>query len=565
MVRRVAAALVLLLIALPVQAATFKATVDRTQLYMGEGILLTLSLVNSDTRLRAQGLDPNVDLSVLTRDFELGTPRASHRYNIHRNRGRSTSEIRVHLFPRHPGELHIPPFTVDDLSTAAITLRVLPAREDPSPPVFARHGSDKERLWTGERAIVYLDLYHRVTLKSARLGGPLDTEPKRLHLSELPVEERKTVIEGLEYQVTRTAWSLTPVIPGSLEIYFPDIWVETAEGERIRLPFADRRLEVMALPAEVAPGTLVGRPALEQNLPEEGLRVGSPFTWEIVLRAATDLQALPASLPLDAPPALKIYFEPPQRDWETLDGQSLAVARYRAYVMPLVPGRLALPELRLPYFDPATRRLAEVRLPPAEVAVAPGVRPPMSMADMPPAATPTTPQAPAGTVEKTPVFPRTDPLARTAAILFAALWLITLILWWRHARHYTGPAPARSRPAPGEATRVAPGACALHERPPLVRSLAEALGNPSLEAGLHQWEQAHGQDTELRRLVQAVLRHHYASAGTRETDPELEQAVRRFLQRARTHPAHASAAAQDPWRPESFATRLPSRKKARTS
>ncbi len=562
MVRGLVAALALFLVALPAQAATFKATVDRTQLYMGEGILLTLSLVDSDTRLRAQGLDPNVDLSVLTRDFELGTPRASHRYNIHRNRGRSTSEIRVHLFPRRPGELQIPPFTVDGLSTAAIALRVLPAREDPSPPVFVRHGSDKDRLWTGERTLVYLDLYHRVTLKSARLGGPLDTEPKRLHLSELPVEERKAMIQGLEYQVTRTAWSLTPVIPGTLEIYFPDVWVETAEGERIRLPFADRRIEVMALPAEVAPGTLVGRPALEQNLPQEGLRVGSPFTWEIVLRAATDLQALPASLPLDAPPALKIYFEPPQRDWETVDGQSLAVARYRAYVMPLVPGRLALPELRLPYFDPATRRLAEVRLPPAEVAVAPGVRPPMSMADMPPASSPAMPQGPAGTAETTPVSPGTDTLARTAAILFATLWLLTLLLWWRHARRLASPTPARSRQAPDDARQVAQGTCPLHERPPLVKTLAKALGSHSLEAGLHRWEQAHGQDAELRRLVQAVLRHHYAPASARKVDPELEQAVRRFLQRARTRPARGGAAAQDPWRPENFATRLSSRQKA---
>ena len=65
---------------------------------MDEYVLLTLSLVNSDTRLRAAGISPNIDLTLLTRDFELGVPREDHRFNILRDRGRSTSELKVELF-----------------------------------------------------------------------------------------------------------------------------------------------------------------------------------------------------------------------------------------------------------------------------------------------------------------------------------------------------------------------------------------------------------------------------------------------------------------------------------
>jgi 23S rRNA A1618 N6-methylase RlmF len=47
-------------------ATTFTATVDRAQLSQEEHIILTLSLMNSDIRLRAEGANPNIDLSVLT-------------------------------------------------------------------------------------------------------------------------------------------------------------------------------------------------------------------------------------------------------------------------------------------------------------------------------------------------------------------------------------------------------------------------------------------------------------------------------------------------------------------
>jgi len=112
-----------------VQAAELKATVDRREAALNEHVALTISLINSDTRLRAEGISPNVDLSVLTKDFDIGTPHVENRYNIYRGRGRSTSELSVDLFPRRDGRLVIPAFRVDGLSTAPIIIeaRKLPA------------------------------------------------------------------------------------------------------------------------------------------------------------------------------------------------------------------------------------------------------------------------------------------------------------------------------------------------------------------------------------------------------------------------------------------------------
>src|SRR5690606_27521550 len=121
-------------------SAGFVAEVDRKELYVNEHVVLTLALTDSETRLRAEGVSPNVDLTVLTGQFDLGAPRADFRFNVNRPRGRSTSTITVELFPRETGRLRIPAFTVDGLSTSPIELRVLALPADATPEVFARSG-----------------------------------------------------------------------------------------------------------------------------------------------------------------------------------------------------------------------------------------------------------------------------------------------------------------------------------------------------------------------------------------------------------------------------------------
>ena len=84
------AALLLSLFSTTLFAATLEARVDKKELVSNEHLTLTLALINSDTRLRATGINPNIDLSILTDNFELGIPQSSNRYSPFRNRGRSS-------------------------------------------------------------------------------------------------------------------------------------------------------------------------------------------------------------------------------------------------------------------------------------------------------------------------------------------------------------------------------------------------------------------------------------------------------------------------------------------
>jgi len=518
-------------------AASLHVRVDRTTLAVNEPLLLNLTLLNSDTRLRARGLNPNVDLSILTGDFELGIPRTSHRYNIERNRGRSTSELTVQLFPRHRGTLTIPAFSIDGLRTQAISLKVLPAAANKSAPVFIRSGVTAATVWQGQQTIAFLDLYHRVALQSAELGGRLDTTPRQLRLNPLPQRKYHTTIDGFDYQVVRRAWQLTPLSEEPVTLLFPDIWVITQSGRKIRLPFSQSTVTVKALPANIPPGTLIGKPQLTQRLESGAQQLNTPISWQISLTAAVNLNSLPEDLPLlTNQHALKVYLDHAQRQLvaDSDPDQPLSSATYQGYLIPLLSGTITTPTIQLPYFDPQEARLRTATLKgiALQIANAPKIS---GTATIPATATITT------TGKQAATFQQQNPTGwQLATLLLSLLWLGTLSLWgWRH----------RQQDANGGKSSGTPRTFTTHGAPPLTARLHEALQARSLEQGLRQWEQAHGPDPRLRQLIHDLQGFYYGRK--RNDEQALHTRVSAALARIGTAGVRRQAAPA-PWQPESF-------------
>src|SRR3569623_1150146 len=244
-------------------AAQLHASVAHSALALNEPVTLTLALTDSDTRLRAEGVSPNVDLCVLAKDFDVGTPTVSNRYNVYQGRGRSTSELRVELFPRRAGTFTIPVFRLEGLATQALTLSVRALPADAIPEVFSRGGVSKGTVWQRDQFVAWLDVYHRVQRKSASVGEYIDTEPTRIELlehRELPQGEREEEVQGTRYGVTRIAWAIYPKESGELKVVLPDVWIVTADGRKLRLPHQPEVVHVRALPATVTDDIAVGAP-----------------------------------------------------------------------------------------------------------------------------------------------------------------------------------------------------------------------------------------------------------------------------------------------------------------
>lgn len=528
-------------------APTLTASVDRTTIQVDEHVVFTLSLHNSDTRLRAEGLSPNVDLSVLSRDFDVGIPRAANRFNLSRGpddeqSGGAVSSITVELFPKRTGRHTLPVFQVNGYRSKPIAINVSAAPATDTPEIVVRSGINKKTAWMGEQTIVYLELLHRVNLSTASLGGDIQTSPVRIELLDyrkLAQTERKEQIAGIVYKVQRIAWALFPNQGGTLTVRLPDIWAITEKGRRLRLPGKQHHIQIQVLPAGVPTDLLIGKPEINQSpltaLPD----INSVTSWNITLRAPVMDHTLPASLPgLTAPPNIKLYLDKAQRHTEENADGMVSIANYTVSVTPLAAGEFRMPTITIPYFDTLRGVIDKIELPGQTLTVKSG---PSSAAVAP---------APNIPTQKKSLLPTPALLWpwQLAALIFAVLWLITLILWRRTRSH----APPQQKTGH---THVAIEHSAPHTLRPLQTLLLEAFGSQSLEQGLTEWEATHGPDQELRNTVRAVQRLYYGYGKEKTDDADLQEAVHAAIKKIRAD-LQQQHTPENTWSPASFTHRI---------
>jgi len=523
------------LFALSTHAAEFKASVDRTQLQVNEPVLFSLSLINSDTRLRAEGVDANVDLSRLSKDFNLGRPEASSNYNIYLGQGRSSSEIKVELFPKHTGKLSIPVFEIDGLKSNSITIEVMKKNATVAEEVFVRSGANLSSAWVGQQVVAWIDLYHRVELASASLGSNLETEPQQIELLpnwKMPQESRKVQHQEIEYDVERMTWSVFPNQAGPFTVQLPDIWITTKSGNKLRLPHQRLSLDVKALPADLPADIIIGKPELTAEPLPNDFKQFELSQWTITLKAPVGVTTLPRLLPgIELPEGLKLYPDPARYHTQQSSNGIMDAADYSLSIMPLHDGEFELPAIRVPYFNPDTGTAALVELPGQTIKVIAN-----------PIPQPATISAGKKVNDIEPATAQTKPewLWQFATAIMTLLWLTTLLkLWSKQNRQ-----PAHAEHI--ETTIVK----TKDSRHPLQQKLLQAMGSQTLEQGLQQWSAQQADDATVPEAVRALQRFCYG--GEKESEAEIKNKVDLAITSIRQTPIKVAANEHDPWRSESF-------------
>ena len=515
----------------PAWAATFEAQVDRHQLSIEEKLTLTLKLLNSDVRLRAEGVNPNIDLSVLGQDFDLGVPRADFRYNIYQGRGRSTSELQVELYPTRAGQMTIPAFSVGDASTAPIAISVRALAPDAVPEVFVRSGASTDTLWAGQQLVVYLDVYHRVEFADATFSDVLETEPTRIELMphwQLPQDSYTTDYKGFRYTVERLAWAVFPDQPGTLTVQLPSTVVTTTTGRQQRLAHQVQTVTVKALPDGLPNNLIIGKPTVSQVALPINLQQHQLAEWTVTVEAPVAVTSLPDKLPLgEIPAGVKVYADRAQRDTAKATAGIVDKASYTLSVIGLVPGDYALAPIRVPYFDPDTGQPALIELTPMAFTVTPGP----------------SPQHPAqGALAEPDAAQQAAAWWPFVSLALALLWLATLGMWaWQQRRQRCAVDSAATAPIDPPQTI---------DRHPLQQRLLEALACPTLEAGLLKWTTHHPEQVAVADVIRRVQHHCYGQAGDDEaTLSRLVDEAAAKISRA-AFPVHADK--PDPWSARAF-------------
>lgn len=472
--------LLLLGLLLPLLAlAAPRAWLDRDSMRLGETVTL-----NVETDIR--GGEP--DFSPLDQSFRrLGT---SSQSQISIVNGQQSAKMlwAIALEPLQEGVIGIPALQLGNESTEPLTLTVLPAPSGGS----AAQGEDVFMETTAEPASPYVQqqvryvvrLYYAVTLLEGQLEEPKADAGQVRRLGQ-DLTYQKTV-GGRRYNVVERRYALIPEASGRIEIAGPQFRGRALRPGQYNSMFgggvnlsarADKvELDVRARPADAPTPWLPAqqlRLTDESGVPPDELRVGEPLTLTLRVSAqGLAAEQLP-ELTLPRIDGAEVY--PDQETTQTRDdGEWLRGERVRKFaVVPTRAGPIEIPEIGIDWWNTATDQRERAVLPARSWTAVGGSVAPSTAPDTASASAADAVSLSDGIAGDAPVSGSVDRRWQIATVVFAALWLVTVVLLLRRrARRAPAPAtPAPERPKPDAWKRELRAAVAASD----ARAAAQAL------------------------------------------------------------------------------------------
>ncbi|MBZ0095708.1 MAG: BatD family protein [Sulfuricella sp.] len=323
-------------------AAGLLVEADRTEIAFGQ--MVTVTIQADDIRDSIQKLPTEA----IGRDFEVFNVSYSRGSQTRRGREIVQQRLEWQLFPLHLGVSVIPIIDAGGKRTRPLPIRVSESGFGVS-KVMVRSGVEGDAVQHRE-SLLFVDVYHD--------GGPLFRMPKAegagFQLRPLRDSQRQETVAGERYTVTRFAWGITPLRPGSAGVRFSPLDASKF-GARLRYPVPALYVNAAPVPGYLPVHVPVGSLNVESNAPMHA-KVGRPEQWTLKISGrGLSPEGLRKQLGRfqDTP---QLHFYPLQMELvsnagEIPLGQTLVVTiPFRA----LEQGSLKLPEVHIPYYDPAT-------------------------------------------------------------------------------------------------------------------------------------------------------------------------------------------------------------------
>ncbi|GCF91499.1 BatD family protein [Shewanella sp. M-Br] len=426
---------ILLLLAIGVAHPAFalskiEASVDRNPVMEGEYFVLNISVDDEvDTG--------KLDTSALLKDFIVGRTSVSRSTQIMNFDAVKETRWQVLLAPKQQGQLTIPAFSIDGVSSSPIPLKVVETGSQPAQMnnLFIDAKVSTDEAYVGQLITYKVKLYLAVELQRGVLSAPVIEGAQIKQIGE--DRDGSEIVDGRRYRVIERTYGIIPDLPGQVNIkgatFAGDVLVE-AQRRGGMFGFNESRPMQAGAPSltvqvNPAPTSFQGQwlvadlVALKENFPEDikKFTVGSPITRTITLLASNaDENSLP-DIVQTLPNELKSYPEKPQRQTFVRDAQIVSQYSITSAIVPSKAGTFTLPEVKVPWWNPRLKRQETATLPARTIIVE------------------------GGAVSDTPAQPTWE--TNSAAdkgwswltTVFATLWLVTLVAWiitlvaWRRA------------------------------------------------------------------------------------------------------------------------------------
>lgn len=457
----------MLFLAPAAMAATLTATVDRTQVDLGETLTLVLSLTGGDSTRPP-------DLSGLSADFDILDRRRGSRQATVDGKRVLVNDWVLTLAPRRSGPLTIPPLSISGLTSQAI--RIEAAAPEPAPkgeakgeakPLFVEVDVAPGAVYAQGEIPVHVRVFDSLGMRSGSISQ-IRAEGASFR-EEGEQDSYLKTIGKTRYRVVQQNYVMTPQRSGTLTIEpvelkatvpvpvdgpmpsemarllgranVPMPWLNGAltRGQDVTVHSAPLKVEVLARPGD-AQGWFL--PARRVTLADDWspelakAKVGETLTRTLTLEA---VGASPNQLPpLDLPDVAGVrqYQEDSRTDASMIGGEPGATLVKTVSVVPTQAGAVTLPAVTVGWWNTVTKSQDYATLPPVTFTVAPAAAP---AAPPPAAATVSAPSA----GEQTPQTPLKLPEEETPGRTWgerageAAAWAIAQARRFLAAQDFT--------------------------------------------------------------------------------------------------------------------------------
>lgn len=420
------------------QAATFTATVDRTQINAGESIELILESNDS-----SQFLAP--DLTPLKPFFELINSKQINRFSTAQGFEEPVTQWILTLLPKQTGFLIIPPLSLGERQSTPIDLYIKePAHLSTTPlePVYIDTQLDQEWAYVQAQTLLTLRIYHAIPLFADSNLTPLLLDNARVE----PLGKPRTFeqhINGVRHGVIEISYAIFPQQSGLIEIPEQTFSATLAghdphsltpfsaqPGQRIEVKSARIPLHVKDIPKDY-PEHAAWLPAQKVSLEQSWtpsldipVSTGTAITRLLKVHA----QGLPSSqlpaLPPTPSSAYTVYVDQPSFGHQFADQGLISHRDERQAFVFQSAGQHSLAAIKLPWWNTNTDQLEYAELPTQKVQVTAA-----ALTHNPADLTPLASDASTQILESQQLR-----IWQALSALFLILSLIGFNLWWR-ARH----------------------------------------------------------------------------------------------------------------------------------
>lgn len=534
--------LALLLVPMLAQATEVQATLDRSNVQLGETVTLNLRIDNASRNIDMP------DLSVLNKDFSILGTSQDNSLSIVNGKASSTLTIGVALRPNHVGTLQIPSLNVDGSRTAPLQLQV--GAPDPGAAaashkdVFMEVQAEPARGYVGQQLSYVLRLYYATNISNGALSAPQvdGLEVSRVG-SDLNYDAQRG---GRTYHVLERRYALVPQHAGHLEIPAASFQGEGIDpndpnsffGSSTPISASAPAVSIDVQPPPADWGKNAWLPARQLSLSLDGwpgaqdqVRVGQPLNLTMNLQATgVPFEALPA-LSLPSLDGAKVYPDKPVTG-NRQDGQWMVGRRQQSFaIVPERAGTLTIPATTLKWWNVLSDRMEVAQIPAHDITVSPAI----GAAAVQPSISP---PASVSTVAATTAPAQPVPW-RWIALGSVGLWLLSVLAWWLWRRRRAAPvaAPTTVRTSSRQC-QLAFLAAARGSDPAVQARALLAWARTERPAIQHLGELAAAlDDAPQRAAIAALQQRQYAGAPSSDTGTDLVQAFKRgFVWRASGKP-----------------------------